>query len=160
MAPLHPMLFLFIYVCCWIPPPILVPEEQSLNQLVMVFVTKDKHLSSSMSLYDCISLIVIINSVGYVQGVCKIMEEIGCFIPASSVFECLKWCYAKHEYDKASYHRRMGNKQWCRETKWESIKASLHYHKNDISHGFKYSHPQHGWQWWMIQLSWSEKSID
>ncbi len=64
-------------------------KSKSLNQLVTVSAPKDKHLSASMSLSDCVSLVVIVNSIGFAQGVCKVMEEIGCEVPASTM-ECLK----------------------------------------------------------------------
>jgi len=38
---------------------------KSLNQLVTVFAPKDKHLSSSMSLSDCVSLVAIVDSIGF-----------------------------------------------------------------------------------------------
>jgi len=57
-------------------------KSKSLNQLITVFATKDKHLSASMSLSDHVSLVVIVDSIGFAQWVCEIMEEIGCDIPA------------------------------------------------------------------------------
>jgi len=74
-------------------------KSESLNQLVTVFAPKDKHLSASMSLSDRVSLVVIIDSVGFLQGIFEVMEEIGCKVPASTM-ECLKQRDAKHEYDK------------------------------------------------------------
>ncbi len=64
-------------------------KSESLNQLVTVFAPKDKHLSASMSLSDRIALVVIVDSVGFAQGVMEIMEEIGCTVPISTI-ECLK----------------------------------------------------------------------
>jgi len=38
-------------------------KSKSLNQLITVFATKDKHLSASMSLSDHVALVVIIDSI-------------------------------------------------------------------------------------------------
>jgi len=74
-------------------------KSESLNQLVMVFAPKDKHLSASMSLSYCITIVVIVNSIGFAQGVMEIMKEIGCTVPTSTI-ECLKWWDRKREYNK------------------------------------------------------------
>jgi len=62
-------------------------KSESLNQLVAVFAPKDKHLSSSMLLSGHASLVVIVDSIGFAQGVSEVMEELGCTIPASTM-EC------------------------------------------------------------------------
>jgi len=77
-------------------------KSESLNQMVTVFAPKDKHLLGSMSLSDQVALVVIIDSIGYAQGISAIMEEVGCTLPASTI-EHLKQCDAKHQYDKV-YH--------------------------------------------------------
>jgi len=74
-------------------------KSESLNQLVTVFAPKDKHLSASMSLSDHVALVVIVDSVGFAQGIFEVMDEIGCEVPASTM-ECLKQRDAKREYDK------------------------------------------------------------
>jgi len=52
-------------------------KSKSLNQMVTGFTHKDKHLSSSMLLSDWVTLVIIIDSIGYAQGICKVMEELG-----------------------------------------------------------------------------------
>jgi len=74
-------------------------KSKSLNQLVMVFAPKDKHLSASVLLSDCVSLVVIVDYIGFLQGVFKVMEEIGYTIP-TSIMECLKRRDAKQEYNR------------------------------------------------------------
>jgi len=68
---------------CW------CQKSKSLNQLLSGFAPKDKHLFNSMSLSDHILLIVIVDSIGFAQGVMEDMEEIGCTVPASTT-KCLK----------------------------------------------------------------------
>jgi len=80
---------------------------------VAVFAPKDKHLSSSMLLSGHASLVVIVDSIGFAQGVSKVMEELGCTIPASTM-ECLKWQDAKHQYDKI-YKSKIKNWHQCGE---------------------------------------------
>jgi len=82
--------------------PFWCQKSESLNQMVAVFAPKDKHLSGSMSLADHVALVIIIDLIRYAQGLCKVMEEVGCALPASTI-ECLKHCDAKCEYDKI-YH--------------------------------------------------------
>jgi len=111
-------------------------KSESLNQLVTVFAPKDKHLSASMSLSDCVSLVVIVDSVGFAQGVCKIMEEIGCDVPASTL-ECLKRRDAKREYHKI-YKNKIENRRRRGEQIRQKIKEAHENRKNDKKNGFKY----------------------
>jgi len=111
-------------------------KSESLNQLVTVFAPKDKHLSASMSLSDRVSLVVIVDSVGFAQGVCEIMEEIGCDVPASTI-ECLKRRDAKREYDKM-YKNKIENRRRRGEQIRQKIKEALENRKNDKKNGFKY----------------------
>jgi len=111
-------------------------KSKSLNQLVTVFAPKDKHLSSSMLLFNCVSLIVIIDSIGFAQGVSEVMEELGCTIPTSTM-EWLKWQDAKHQYDKI-YKSKIENQHQCREGILEKIKAAQKNHRKDKENAFKY----------------------
>jgi len=52
-----------------------------------------------MLLSDQVALVIIIDSIGYAQGISKVMEELGCPLPASTI-ECLKQCDAKCQYNK------------------------------------------------------------
>jgi len=116
--------------------PFWCQKSESLNQMVAVFAPKDKHLSGSMSLADRVALVVIIDSIGYAQGLCEVMEEVGCSLPASTV-EYLKRRDAKRKYDQI-YHssierrRRRGAKQW------EKIIESLRYRNRDKIDGIEY----------------------
>jgi len=69
--------------------PFWCQKSKMLNQMVAVFAPKDKHLSGSMSLADHVALVIIIDLIRYAQGLCKVMEEVGCSL-TSSMVECLK----------------------------------------------------------------------
>jgi len=87
-----------------------IQKNELLNQLVSVFAPKDKHLSSSMSLSDRVSLMVIVDSVGYAVGLSEVFKEIGSKLPAS-MLESLKQKDARREYNR-QYHKNIDNK--CR----------------------------------------------
>jgi len=113
-----------------------IQKNESLNQLVSILAPKDKHLSSSMSLSDRVALVVIVDSVGFAQGLSKVFKKIVCSLPASTL-ECLKRQDAHREYDK-KYHQNIDNK--CRHgaAKQEVIKASLCHKKANAETGINY----------------------
>jgi len=87
-----------------------IQKNELLNQLVSVFAPKDKHLSSSMLLSDQVSLVVIMDSIGYAVGLSEVFTEIGSKLPASTL-ELLKCRDACQEYNR-QYHKSIDNK--CR----------------------------------------------
>jgi len=70
-----------------------------------------KHLFASMLLSDCIALVVIVDAIGFTQGVMEIMEETGCTVPTLTI-ECLKQWERKREYNEI-YKSNIDNRQWC-----------------------------------------------
>ncbi len=114
-----------------------IQKNESLNQLVSVFAPKDRHLSSSMSLSDRVSLVVIVDSVGYAVGLSEVFTEIGSKLPAS-MLESLKRRDARQEYDR-QYHKNIDNKRRRGAAKREIIKAALrHNNKSDAETGVNY----------------------
>jgi len=117
--------------------PSLDPKNESLNQLVSILAPKDKHLLLSMSLCNRVSLVVILDLVGYTQGLSKVFSEIGSSLPAT-MLECLKHHEDAHrEYDRL-YHKDIENKCRCGAVKHELIKASLRHKKSDAETGVNY----------------------
>jgi len=116
--------------------PYWIQKNESLNQLVSVLAPKDKHLSSSMLLSNHVSLVVILDLVGYAQGLSEVFKEIGSILPATTV-ECLKRHDAHREYDRL-YHRDIENKRRRGAVKRELIKALLSHKKNDAETGINY----------------------
>jgi len=110
-------------------------KSKLLNQIVAVFAPKDKHLSGNMSLANCVTLVIIINSIGYTQGICKVMEEVGCSLPASTI-ECLMQHNAEWEYGKV-YHSSIECRWWHGAKQWEIIESLWHQNR-DKKDGFKY----------------------
>jgi len=47
----------------------------------MHMALKDKDFNNSMALSECVALVVIVDSVGYEQGIQMILEEIGVEVP-------------------------------------------------------------------------------
>jgi len=102
----------------------------------MVFAPKDKHLSGSMSLSDQVTLIIIIDFIGYAQGISEVMEELGCPLPALTI-EFLKWCNEKCQYDKV-YHASLDFRWWRGMEKWQKIINHLCHLVKDEKDGYKY----------------------
>jgi len=88
------------------------------------------------SLSDQVPLVIIIDSIGYAQGIAKVMEEVGCSLPALAV-ECLQQCDEKHQYDKV-YHSSMEIRHQCGMLKQQQIINHLIHHKKGKKDGCKY----------------------
>jgi len=56
-------------------------KSKSQHQQISWVAPKDKHFSSSMSLLDCVALVVITDLVGYKEGMVLIFEELGIELP-------------------------------------------------------------------------------
>ncbi len=89
-----------------------------------------------MSLADRVALVVIIDSIGYAQGISEVMEEVGCSLPVSTI-ECLKRRNAKREYDKA-YHSSIEHRRQRGAKQREKIIESLRHRSSDKKNGIEY----------------------
>jgi hypothetical protein len=56
-------------------------KNKSLNKKVTVFARKDKFLGGSTTLQDCLSMIVIEDSLGYKQGLVALFDELQLPVP-------------------------------------------------------------------------------
>jgi len=78
-------------------------KSESLHQQVTCVGPKDKHFSGSMSLSDCVALVVITDSVGYEDGMKMIFHEIGFKVPPVTLQYML--CRNKHRRYDQEYHQ-------------------------------------------------------
>jgi len=62
--------------------PYWIQKSELLNQFVSIFAHKDTYLSSSMLLSDHVALVVIMDSVGYAQGLSKVFQRNRMFTPS------------------------------------------------------------------------------
>ena len=56
-------------------------KSKSLHQQITQVAPKDKHFSGTMALSDCVSLVVITDSVGYKSGMLLVFEELSITLP-------------------------------------------------------------------------------
>jgi len=97
-------------------------KSESLHQQITHMAPKDKHFSSSMSLLDCISLVIITDSVGYECGMEMIFNEIGLQMPP--VTKQYLICRNDHRQYDCKYHKHLDVKNCHYVAKKENIEKT------------------------------------
>jgi len=112
-------------------------KSESLHQQVTRFAPKDKHFSTSMALSDRVSLVVIIDSIGYDQALYRILKEIDIDLLDITLEYLKRRNYRRQygqQYKKQPHVRRRKN-----ENIRNSINKTLAMQKEDAEQGFGYA---------------------
>jgi len=116
-------------------------KRKSLHQQIMRVAPKDKHFSNSMALSDHVALVVIMDSVGYEQGMKLILEEIRAEIPPFTA-QYLVHRNERHQYDRV-YHQHLDVKNRHYAAKKENIRRDLQQKADDAQNGTNYGPAKH-----------------
>jgi len=111
-------------------------KSESLHQQMSKVAPKDMHFSSSMSLSDRVVLVVVMDSVGYEEGMKLIFDEVGLELPDVTV-QYLILRNERRRYDTL-YHQHLEVKNHCHATKKENIKKDLEQKAKDAQMGMDY----------------------
>jgi len=112
-------------------------KSESLHQQVTHFAPKYKHFSMSMALSDRVSLVVIIDSIGYDQALYRILKEIDIDLLDITLEYLKRRNYRRQygqQYKKQPHVRRRKN-----ENIRNSINKTLAMQKEDAEQGFGYA---------------------